>query len=32
VEADEGWKKQAAITLPLDDARAVADTIASWQL
>ncbi|HEY5950439.1 MAG TPA: hypothetical protein VIV40_33340 [Kofleriaceae bacterium] len=28
----EVWKKQAAITLSLDDARALADTIASWQL
>ena len=26
----EVWKKQAAITLPLDEARALADTIASW--
>jgi hypothetical protein len=28
----EIWKKQAAITLSLDDARAVADTIAGWSL
>ena len=28
----EVWKKQAAITLPLAEARALADTIASWQL
>ena len=28
----EVWKKQAGITLSLTDARALADTIASWQL
>jgi hypothetical protein len=28
----EVWKKQATITLPLPEARALADTIASWQL
>jgi hypothetical protein len=26
----EVWKKQAAITLALDEARALADTIAAW--
>jgi hypothetical protein len=28
----EVWKKQAGITVSLDEARALADTIASWQL
>jgi len=28
----EVWKKQAGITLALTDARALADTIAAWQL
>jgi hypothetical protein len=28
----EVWKKQAGITLALDEARALADTIAGWQL
>jgi hypothetical protein len=28
----EVWKKQAAITLPLAEARALAGAIASWQL
>lgn len=28
----EVWKKQAAITLALDDARALAGAITSWQL
>lgn len=28
----EVWKKQAAITLSLADARALADTIGGWQL
>lgn len=28
----EVWKKQALITLALDDARALAGTITSWQL
>lgn len=26
----EAWKKQAAITLPLDEAHALAETLASW--
>ncbi len=26
----EAWKKQASITLALDEARALADTIAGW--
>jgi hypothetical protein len=28
----EAWKKQASITVSLDEARALADTIASWPL
>ena len=28
----EVWKKQAGITLALDEARELADTIAGWQL
>ena len=28
----EVWKKQAGITLSLTDARALADTLAGWQL
>ena len=27
----EVWKKQAGITLPIDQARGLAETIASWQ-
>ena len=28
----EVWKKQAGITLPLDQARALAETISGWEL
>ena len=28
----EVWKKQAGITLPLDQARALAETISGWKL
>lgn len=28
----EAWKKQAAITLPLDEAHALAATLASWSV